>query len=1476
MFNALLIIELSPSYLSEHNGSHPVGILSSQWPYLAALFPIVWLLMRISLLPAVFQTTDQIIAWIACFVAYTTACILAGSIQRRLWTGYVILSVMVCWLSLNTEAALLVIVLSTPLGVGIRHVRRWMIDDDELPFWQEVMGRIAITSLGLMSTSLIFYLEGQQTPILSLSAVTILRPLVSIWIGILATQGVGWWVTRRLPNFLDDEGRHQITLDFALSLVMLVLPLVLYEVGAAAFIVILGLTIFQAIRHYQIHSVREDIVRRAREVSSLYTLGRFITNNLVLEDVLLTVYREATALVPATTFTIGLFDEDRSVIDFPLVMKEGQRVLHSPRKLDDYYNDHVILTGLPLRVSSNVPQPSLKPEDARIIAYIGIPLKVGTKIIGVMALGSTDDAEAFKEDDIAILQAIANQASLAIRNANLYHRTVSVARNLTLINQSLHDVMFSLTLQEALDAACQTALEVTGGQKAAIFTWNDIEHQWDRRYSLGFGADDQLELHYPQLAFSEGSVVVVDTQENTHPEIQRQAAVAHFQACLYVPLRSGISMAGAIGVYHAAPHHYEMPEINLIEMLANQLTAAIDNAELLQSLELYASEQSQLVHLSRISSSNLDLERIVTDVCTLLRQMLDVSHVEIGLYHADRSLFEVYLQADFPLRMRSYTLEDAAIPPDLLTLMNSSSLSLEIYRDDQDNTPAMKSLFERTQSRVLAFVPMLINRRATGFILLGEQDLERQFNPNESRLIEMATNQISGQIHNARIHTLTEEELIQRLKQLSMIEDIAGQISRSLEPMQVIDGVLDAALRATGADLAGLAMLEGPDDDYFHIITHEIKGGQIDKRIHDRFPLQGVIGDIARRGEMIMSGDNRQLEAYHQGGQQVMASTLAVPLSKGDAILGVLNVESKKPGFFTLEHVSFIKSLAGHAAISIDNARMMKERQWQITTLTYLRELSLKVATVVKHQDLMEAVLQSAMQILDGQAAVLYKYDTHTGELVQMCNEARETADAYPLIPVELVYDTVKMGKVIFIPHVGSSEYFAVEGTEQIDFGSLVSLPLYTRQGRISDVMCIVFSHERDFDLRDRTTVDLIATQVAGLLENAALNEAIRLSHDRMRAILDSTRDGIILLDRAMRLQEYNPAAELLLGLSLKPHLNRPFSRILNEHYTFEATGHETQPILQLEHTYRSTPSAREYPLYRVGQNAIFIQEIVLPVQDREQRITGNLMSLRDVTEEKHTMLHRQRIQDMVLHDLSKPLASIVTAMDVMRLLLSMESISETSSKELEQIIDISTNSSNSLLVLVASLRDIPRLDKGELPIERTPHSVKLLAEEARAMLASSLKDAEITLGIDVPTELDQLNIDPELIRRVFVNLMHNAFKFTPPTGQIALVVDRQSDQEGYVRVTINDTGPGIPADMHDAIFDEYVQLDTVKPHQGGKGTGVGLTFCKLAVEAHGGRIWVERDGLLSGASFAMLLPLIAPSDDTTEEEPQQQGKSKM
>ena len=128
-------------------------------------------------------------------------------------------------------------------------------------------------------------------------------------------------------------------------------------------------------------------------------------------------------------------------------------------------------------------------------------------------------------------------------------------------------------------------------------------------------------------------------------------------------------------------------------------------------------------------------------------------------------------------------------------------------------------------------------------------------------------------------------------------------------------------------------------------------------------------------------------------------------------------------------------------------------------------------------------------------------------------------------------------------------------------------------------------------------------------------------------------------------------------------------------------------------------------------------------------------------------------------------------------------------------------------------------------------------------------------MNFDIPDGA-QVYVDNNLIRRVIMNLMHNAFKFTPENRQILIRMDNEADQAAYVRVLLADTGPGIPEIERERIFGQFVQIKGRKPRAGGKGMGLGLNFCKLAVEAHGGHIWVEPESPLSGACFAFILPV--------------------
>jgi GAF domain-containing protein len=1409
---------------------------------LLALIPLGWALVRLPTMLSFVNNLTLLSITLMCLAMYVLACWLAGELRAGVRAGYMYFAVSVAWLSVGLEAALLVVIVGSGLhGVLLHRAARKANRD--IRAIAEVAGRIATIGCGVvLAFGLHVNLQG-IVPLATLTYPTAAATLLVLFSGFVVVHAIGLWITHQ--QFRLTTVPTRVLMHSLLMLVAVALPLILYQVSILAFAAIMGVIAFQAIQQNFTRHTQFALEQRIKEMTALYNLGQSIASNRVLDEVLFSVYDEVNRLVNATTFFIALYDADRGVIRYPLAMTEGQHVRRATRPLGDGMTDAVLRNKQPLLIHrqdiQRLQQFNIHPEEVESASYLGVPLLVGKDIIGVLGVLHATQETAFNASDVTILQTIANQTSLAIRNATLYNRTLQLVDNLALINRSVQEVISNLDGRGATRSACLIALQVTSAHKAAIFMLQQEPTLcFVLKHSVGFVPDGTplaLATTYRPEQFLKGSRAVSDVREIADDILQQQAQMGGFAACLEVPMRSGDNLLGYLAVYHHEVYYYETPEINLLEMLASQVAAVLDNSALVHELETYASEQAQLVHLSRISSSNLNLERTIQSVGSTLAQMLNLSEVVIGLLDPPKKMLRVYRgTSDTPLAMAQETI------PEFATTLAGNTADMQIFQQTEVLSTPLRAFMQAHQTQTLATMPMLINQDSIGIIIL-ENRTPRRFTENELHLLEMATGQITAQLHNASIHTLTEVALIQRLEQMALIEDIAGQISQSLDSEKVIQSVLEAALQATGADLAILALLDD-SRQFFRMISQEIYRGQTIRSTYTREKGSGIIGQVARTGSSIHAGNNHALPEYIADGNQPFLSTLAVPMKTGESVIGVLNIESIKPDFFTSEQESFIKSLAGHAAISIENARLLEERNQQIGTLNALRELTLTSSTILERLQLVPQVLKTALRILGGQDGVLFAYDQATHEIVLLNSirlEGTTLIEAYPILPPDLIYAAAHESRKILIEDIRQHALFQELLAE--DYQSLAVLPLQ-RRGGVSEIMCLTYAEPHYFTARDQYTLDLLAVQIAGHLETAELNETIRNSHNRLRTILDATRDGIILLDRAGRLQDANLAAAHLLDVDLSQRFNTPFRRILPDTTLEDISNTEMllhESAVSTTREYRL--NNRSYPLY--------IRETSLPVRDAENHLLGHLLILRDISEEKDLAIYRQKIQDMVLHDLSKPLASIISSMDFAQIIVGEADNIETLRTTLQITMDSATN----LLNLVASLRDIPRLGKGEISLN--PQSVSLieLAVSADLSLTSSLKEAGIHIRYQMSPNAEHAFVDSDLIRRVFINLLHNAYKFTPPGGEILIASDTQGTPEGYIRVLICDSGTGIPEAMRDKIFDEFVQIEGVRPYQGGKGSGVGLAFCKLAVEAHGGKIQVESTSLLSGACFSFTLP---------------------
>jgi len=230
--------------------------------------------------------------------------------------------------------------------------------------------------------------------------------------------------------------------------------------------------------------------------------------------------------------------------------------------------------------------------------------------------------------------------------------------------------------------------------------------------------------------------------------------------------------------------------------------------------------------------------------------------------------------------------------------------------------------------------------------------------------------------------------------------------------------------------------------------------------------------------------------------------------------------------------------------------------------------------------------------------------------------------------------------------------------------------------------------------------------------------------------------------------------------------------------------------------------------------------------------------------ERKNRLL--QDLSAMVTHDLKGPLTGIVGFLE----LLASESLAD----HQKEYVEWALGSSKWLAVLVAGILDAAKLEAGELKLERAPLEVGEEVEKALSLIDYQIRARDICVDIEIPESLPPVAANREILRRIVINLAGNAVELSPEGSTLNIRAGVSGDADSVV-ITMRDEGPGIAREYQGRIFDKFFQATLRERSSEKVSVGLGLAFCKLAVEAHGGQIWVE-SAPGQGSSFSFSLPL--------------------
>lgn len=338
---------------------------------------------------------------------------------------------------------------------------------------------------------------------------------------------------------------------------------------------------------------------------------------------------------------------------------------------------------------------------------------------------------------------------------------------------------------------------------------------------------------------------------------------------------------------------------------------------------------------------------------------------------------------------------------------------------------------------------------------------------------------------------------------------------------------------------------------------------------------------------------------------------------------------------------------------------------------------------------------------------------------------------------------------------------------------------------------------------------------------------------------------------------------------------------------TFQIIDQSIQMLLaddRSRSTYVSNAVSNSGDNWRADLSAVKADGSVFPVQvsfsaihDARECRVGYVGVIRDISEEKKLERMKEDLIGMITHDLRNPVLSLERALQIVTggTLGSLN-------PDQKNVMDLALVTCHQLFGMVSDILDIYRNENGKFVLRRTEVAIQQVVEESLKQMELLTREKGITLKVEAPMTPLGVTVDQDRIRRTCVNLLDNAIKYSPEGGQIAIRIQRQRNgddhpgwppavqprdasnrhawQQWRVLVSVEDEGVGIPEAYHHCIFDKYFTLKG-SGVTSREGVGLGLAFCRLAIEAHGGQIWVESPvmdsarSVQNGCRFYFTLP---------------------
>jgi GAF domain-containing protein len=859
----------------------------------------------------------------------------------------------------------------------------------------------------------------------------------------------------------------------------------------------------------------EAETQRRREAETLRELGVALNASLKLEEVLDRVAMSCQRLIHAETSTALIYDErrknyiQRGVADHP----ERPVVVREPRP--DGYTRRVIETGEPLIVSDLIQDARARADhlELGIRSMAAVPIQLADKTIGVLFVHSTVP-QIFDDHKVALLSVLANQAAIAISNAQYFDENAHRMKELEHLHRAAEKLASVASVRDVLQQIVRSAREVLAADSAVIWSYDQVRHTFlpdelvadgiqpelvdsFRRDEPRYGGTAEIVMERNYLAVPD-----VDAPEYTFlaPPGRGLRGAIDAKAFQGIALRAGDETLGVLYVNYQQARSFGAKDRATLQTLAYHAALTLKKARLLDQVSKARDAARVVAQVSVLE----DLSKTLHSVARGIRHALDCDAVTLYAYDQRRAQFE------FPPTMSGVRIADQVIELGRVSkksvIWRILALGETYVAEDAASDSVMRGPFvqrEGIQSSV--GIPLRVGDCKVGVMFVNYRDRHR-FTGEELTNIELFANQAAVAIRNAQLY----EETIRRANALEALYEAGKVVTSTLALDEILNRIVEQARNLTGhhrkqAHFCDLELMEGsklkrkaayPPQ---HLTELKKRVGEIDLEQNEHI---GITGRAAKAGQSQLVGDVTRDPDYIAYDPETR-SELAVPIKIGEKVIGVINVEHPDHNAFDQDDQRDLESLAAQAAIAIDNARLYQIERQRVEELAGLDKISQSIRSLTNIYQVYKQVSESIAQLVGAQMCGVLLYDRGKEALVcqlPMHGVSDEIGRRYR-IPVGEDVPTRAMWKArdsLVLNDVDHHPWVAMLGLEELAQEAGLRDTLFAKLTTGNrDIGVIQASNKLDgtpFNEDDARLLCIFAGQAAAVIENARLYEELRRS----------------------------------------------------------------------------------------------------------------------------------------------------------------------------------------------------------------------------------------------------------------------------------------------------------------------------------------------------------------------------------------------